>query len=226
MSIEIYLEVGKKKVIAGALAWPGWCRSARDEAAALQALLDYGPRYAKVLRPARLGFQAPTAPEALVVVERLPGNATTDFGAPELAPAVDEQPIDASELKRLQAVLKACWQALDAAAEAATGKTLRLGPRGGGRDLDRMLHHLLESDTSYLARLAWKHKLDPKAKLQTELPRLRQAMTEALTAAAQGELPTTGPRGGKLWRPRYFVRRTAWHTLDHVWEIEDRVVEE
>jgi hypothetical protein len=26
----------------------------------------------------------------------------------------------------------------------------------------------------------------------------------------------------KLWSPRYFVRRSAWHALDHAWEIEDR----
>jgi hypothetical protein len=25
------------------------------------------------------------------------------------------------------------------------------------------------------------------------------------------------------WTPRYFVRRMAWHELDHAWEIEARV---
>jgi hypothetical protein len=27
-----------------------------------------------------------------------------------------------------------------------------------------------------------------------------------------------------LWTPRYVVRRVAWHTVDHLWEIEDRFV--
>jgi hypothetical protein len=35
--------------------------------------------------------------------------------------------------------------------------------------------------------------------------------------------PERVPRSGKLWTPRYFVRRTAWHALDHAWEIEDRL---
>ena len=33
-----------------------------------------------------------------------------------------------------------------------------------------------------------------------------------------------GPRGGSIWTPRYYVRRSTWHTLDHTWEIEDRIV--
>jgi hypothetical protein len=52
--IDIYLEFGKKRSFAGAIGWPGWCRSGRDEEAALQARFDYGPRYALVLRSARL----------------------------------------------------------------------------------------------------------------------------------------------------------------------------
>ena len=43
--IAIYLEVGQKKTFAGALDWPGWCRSGRDEAS---ALAEYAPRYATI----------------------------------------------------------------------------------------------------------------------------------------------------------------------------------
>ncbi len=42
---DVYLEIGKKRTIAGAIEWPGWCRVGRDEDTALQALFDYGPRY-------------------------------------------------------------------------------------------------------------------------------------------------------------------------------------
>ena len=58
--LEAYLEIGVKRTFACAVDWPGWCRSGPDEAAALRALLEYGPRYATVVRPARLGFLAPT----------------------------------------------------------------------------------------------------------------------------------------------------------------------
>src|SRR5262245_28278284 len=129
--LNVYLEIGSKRTFAAALDWPGWCRSGRDEAAALQALFDYGPRYARVLRPARLGFQVLADVSAFVVVERLKGNAATDFGAPNLAPTQDTQPLKEAELRRLQSILKACWRALDGAVEQARGKTLRRGPRGG-----------------------------------------------------------------------------------------------
>jgi hypothetical protein len=86
-----------------------------------------------------------------------------------------------------------------------------------------VVHHVLGGDASYLARLAWKFKKDEGAKLSEELGRTRQAVLDALAAAVQGELPEHGPRGGVIWTPRYFVRRVAWHTLDHLWEIEDRV---
>jgi hypothetical protein len=36
-----------KRTFAGAIDWPGWRRSGRDAAAARQALVDYGPRYAR-----------------------------------------------------------------------------------------------------------------------------------------------------------------------------------
>lgn len=140
--------------------WPGWCRSGRDEATALQALYDYGPRYARVLRAARLGFQAPADASAFAVVKRLEGNATTDFGAPAIAPSNDTRPVDDAELQRFQALLQACWRALDETAQAATGKELRKGPRGGGRELEKIVQHILDSEMGYLAQLAWKLEID------------------------------------------------------------------
>ena len=53
-SIPVYLEVGARRTFAGALDWPGWCRSGRDETAALAALVAYGGRYQRAIRSARL----------------------------------------------------------------------------------------------------------------------------------------------------------------------------
>ena len=222
--IDVYLEVGEKRTFAGALDWPGWCRSGRDEASALQSLFDYGPRYARAIRAARLGFKAPTQPSEFVVVERLRGNATTDFGAPSLAPSSDAGPVNSVELQHLQKLLNACWQAFDKAVETATGQTLRTGPRGGGRQLDGILQHLLGSDAGYLNGVGWKFQQDEADDLKDQLQQTRQAILSALTASAHGEIPEKGPRGGLRWRPRYFVRRIAWHVLDHAWELEDRVL--
>ncbi len=221
--VDLYLEVGKKRTFAGAVDWPGWCRSGRDEALALQALDAYGPRYARVLSAARLGFRAPADPDAFAVVERLKGNATTDFGTPGIAPSSDKRPVDDAELRRMQAILKACWRTFDKAVSAAQGKELRKGPRGGGRDLDKIVEHVLGADEGYLSALGWKFKPDRSKDLQKQLVSVRRAVLEGLAAAARGETPKRGPRGGARWTPRYFVRRSAWHVLDHAWEIEDRM---
>lgn len=217
MPIDIYLEIGKKRTFAAALEWPGWCRIGRDPEQAVQALFDYAPRYARVV--SRLGFSAPSSVDELVVRERLQGDSGTDMGSLSgIAPAYDEQPIDPATHQRLVRILEACWRAFDHAVEAARGKDLRTGARGGGRNLDKIVQHVLDGEGGYLRRLEYKRTAEQEkdAKLS------RAAMIEALAASVRGEVPEYGPRGGKRWSGRYFVRRETWHVLDHAWEIEDR----
>lgn len=216
--LPIYLEVGSKRVFAGSVDWPGWCRSGRDEDAAVEMLFAYAPRYARVLRSSQLGFEPPADPSAFTVVERMTGNATTDFGAPDVPPSADAQPVTARDLARFTTLLRACWRAFDRAAVKAEGKELARGPRGGGRDLDKVVDHVLDADESYLAMLGAKA---PNGDPDERATRLRKAVLHALEVAVrEGVQP--GPRGGKRWSPRYFVRRSAWHVLDHAWELEDR----
>lgn len=221
--INVYLEIGAKRVFACAVEWPGWCRSGPDETAALQALLDYGSRYATVVRSARLGFQAPARVDELRVVERVQGNATTDFGAPGVIPSADRASADLADCARLEKVLRAGWRALDGARKRATGKALRKGPRGGGRELDAIVRHVVEADRSYLGGLGW--KAPSSGETAGRLEETRSAIIEGLRASARGEIPAKGPRGGTRWPVRYFVRRVAWHTIAHTWEIERRVLE-
>lgn len=219
--VKVYLECGAKRTFAGALDWPGWCRQGSTEIEALAALLAYGPKYASLLKGTRLGFVAPTDRAQLVVVERLPGTATTDFGAPGVAPTVDhDRSCDAADLKRFEKILRAGWRALDEAVQSARGKTLTTGPRGGGRSLDAIVTHVIGADASYLAGVGWKA---PKAtNLRDNLTATREAILTALKASANGEIPLEGPRGGVRWSARYFVRRVTWHVVAHAWEIERR----
>ena len=85
MTTPVYLEVGTKKVFACAVDWPGWCRPAKTEDEALEALAVYVPRYAVVAKQAKLTLPK-SAANAFDVVERIKGNATTDFGAPGVIP--------------------------------------------------------------------------------------------------------------------------------------------
>lgn len=221
--LDVSVEKGQKRVFAAVLDWPGWCRSGPDEAQALQALLDYGPRYKKALGTAAKHLTLPTTVADLHVAHRVQGSATTDFGAPDGQLPGDTEALTAAESERLATVLRAIWRHFDATVKRAEGHTLQRGPRGGGRDLAKIVWHLYESDQSYTRNLTPSYKPEKAADPFNEEPRLRKAVLAALTAAARDELPKTGPRGGKLWPPRYFVRRFAWHTLDHLWEIEDRL---
>ncbi len=220
-TISVYLEVGNRRTLAGAIDWPGWCRSGKDETAALQALLEYSPRYASITRLTHLDFRIPRYVSEFSVVERLHGTSTTDFGVPDRAPAVDALPMDDTSLRHQQVLLTACWQAFDAVVEMAQGRTLRTGPRGGGRTLDKIVQHVISAEVGYLTRLGGKILLPDTASASQEP--LRQVILATLEASARGEIAEFGPRGGKRWSPGYFTRREAWHVVDHIWEIEDRL---
>ena len=217
-SIAVYVERGAKRSFVCALDWPGWARSGRDEASALEAMLASAPRYAKVVAQSRLGFRAPTAVTQFRVVERIAGDATTDFGAPSAVPRSDARAVTTAELRRMEALIETAWRALDDAAKRARGKSLAKGPRGGGRSLDKILAHVREAETGYLSGLGWPFKPAKK----DLVAQTRAAVLEGLRASAHGEIAERGPRGGTRWKPRKFARRLAWHAVDHAWEIEDR----
>ncbi len=221
--IPVYLEIGAKRTFAIAVDWPGWSRSGKGEAAALQALLDYGPRYSAAISSSRLGFRPPTETSVFRITERVSGDMTTDFGTPARIPVGDARPVDDAEVRRLQSILRASWRYFDEVAEAAKGKPLRTGPRGGGRDRGKIIEHVLGAAHSYFRRLGINFEPLVLDLASPDLPRFRREMLAGLAASARGELPAQGPRGGRYWPAHYFARREAWHVLDHAWEIEDRL---
>ena len=221
--VRVYLEVASRRTFAAALDWPGWARSGREPQAALAALAEYGARYARAVRPARLGFATPGGASSFIIIERLKGDATTDFGAPGAIPALDGEPLLGKDVERQVALLRAAWAALDGAVAAAGGKGLSTGPRGGGRGLTQIVQHALDADQAYLRSLGWKVTDLPDNPLKA-MARLRLEVEAAVVASTRGEIAPIGPRGGRRWSARTFIRRAAWHALDHAWEIEDRVL--
>ena len=221
--VRVAIETGPKRVFATAIDWPGWSRSARSEDDAIEALQAYGRRYAAVVS-ASVPFDLPSDPKAFRVDERVAGGSGTDFGVPSSVIAADEEPVDDVDLERLSMILRACWTAFDAAVAAAEGVELRKGPRGGGRNLPKIVGHVGESDSGYLHALGAK---PPKGTdLGTDLEPVRRAILETLEARVH-DRPIAQPTAVKRpWLPRYTVRRTAWHALDHAWEIEDRATPE
>jgi hypothetical protein len=224
-TIDVYVEAGAKKVFASALEWPGWSRGGRSEEEALGALAAYGTRYAAAVRSVKPAFRAPGDPSELRVAERLTGNASTDFGIPSLPAGTDDRPIDGAEVTRLLAILDGAWEAYETARAAARGVELRTGPRGGGRDLPRMLDHVLGAEEAYVGQLGAKPPRRAAAEAAA-IRTLRARGREVLTALVRGD-DIEDPRNTKSpWLPRYYVRRSAWHLLDHAWEIEDRAAPE
>lgn len=195
---RVYLEEGKSNVFAVSLDWPGWCRRAKTPEAAIEALESYRERYARVLTAS---FQA----GPIQVIQTLPGNVTTDFGAPNVIGPWDAEILAPKELNRRIAVLQDCWNYFDAVVDGAPA-TLRKGPRGGGRDRDAIADHVREAERAYCSRAGF--RVPPR----TPWDEQRDVVVTTLRAA------TAHPK----WPHAYALRRCAWHILDHAWEIEDR----
>lgn len=212
---EVVLEVGAKRVFATAVDWPGWCRSGKNEEAALTALADYAPRYAIVAKAAHVRFAARLADD-LAVVERVKGNATTDFGAPGVVADHDRAPLTAAAARRRVSLVRASWTYFDEVV-AGSPAELRKGPRGGGRDRDKMANHVLEAEIAYASKLGVRGLPTPIVGDHETIARVRDAIAEALGGASDG---TPAKENG--WPPRYAAARVAWHVLDHVWEMQDR----
>jgi hypothetical protein len=209
---DVYLEVTDKKVFAASLDWPGWGRFAKTEDDALSALADYGTRYAPIAADA--GYTFPAAP-TFKVVERVPGSGATQFGVPEAHPDADNRPVTKAVAARQVKLLTAAWDAF-AAFAATAPESLRKGPRGGGRDRDKMVGHVVEAEAAYARKIGVKHR--PPA------PDDRDAV-EALRADVLETLGRTGdgtPLADNGWTARYAARRFTWHVLDHLWEMQDR----
>ncbi|GAA2855334.1 hypothetical protein GCM10010517_13480 [Streptosporangium fragile] len=206
---RIYLEIGVRKVFACSVEWPGWCRIGRSEEEALDALEAYAPRYRVVAERAGLVFE----PGDPVVVERAKGGSTTDFGAIEAIPELDAEPVGEAEAGRTVALVRAAWELFGEAA-AVSPEELRKGPRGGGRDRDKMVAHVVEAERAYARKVGVRHRPFRDA---SGLAAMRAELAGVLARPSGGEPVVEGG-----WPARYAARRIAWHVVDHLWEMEDR----
>jgi hypothetical protein len=202
VATPVYLEIGKKKTFACSLDWPGWCRSGKGDEEALEALAAYADRYRPVAEAAGIRF-AKSAGDAFDVVERVEGGMTTDFGAPGAWAGADGTPLTKAQADRLATLVDAAWTVFEQVVKGAPAQ-LRKGPRGGGRDRDKMVAHVVDAEAAYFRKVGVRDG--------------RSAFLDALRAARQPQPELTT----KTWPWRYTARRVAWHVLDHAWEMQDR----
>ena len=215
-AMRVTLESGPKgkRVVAVAPDWPGLERGAATEEAAIARLRAYLPRYTPVAELAGLGAAFAVSP-TIEVAERYPGTGSTDFWGISFAfSAIDHQSMSREELDRDLALLEACWAFFDAV-RARVSAELRKGPRGGGRDRDRIVQHTLAAERDWARKLGLRA---PEGALPAgdDLRAHREAYREAIRAHHVAGRPA------RSWPLRYLIRHTAFHTLDHAWELEDK----
>jgi hypothetical protein len=215
--IQVMLEIGPKgkKVVAVAPDWPGLARGATTEQAAIERLLSYVPRYATVAKLAGMQAAFPATSSGVDVVERYPGTPSTDFWGISFAfSSIDKQAMPGAALERQLTLLQACWAFFDDVRSHVSAE-MRPGPRGGGRDRDRIVRHIFANEQDWAKKLG---VFTPDDAILTKkgLNAHRDAYCSAIRALhSQGEMART-------WPLRYLIRHTAFHTLDHAWEMEDK----
>jgi hypothetical protein len=214
--LRVMLEVGPKgkKVAVWAQGWPGLERGAKTGEAALEKLESYRPRYAQIAKLAGMDkeFAATTTAE---IVEEYPGTGSTDFWGISFAfSSIDKQDVSPAELERELALMRACWTFFDDVRERVSAE-MRKGVRGGGRDRDRIVRHVQNVEQDWAGGIGLQIP-DGTVLTGKDLTAYRDSYCNNIRAYhAEGKM-------AKKWPLRYLIRHTAFHTLDHAWEMEDK----
>ena len=215
-AIRVMLEIGPKgkKVVAVAPDWPGLSRGAKSEEAAIERLRSYLPRYGPVAKLAGMDAEFPAVATA-DVVERYPGTGSTDFWGISFAFSdIDRLEMSSEALDRELTLMRACWAFFDDVGSRVSAE-LQKGPRGGGRDRDQIVRHTVATEQDWAKKLVL---LSPQGAMLTDegLQTHRDAYCDAIRAFhAQSKMART-------WPLRFLIRHTAFHTMDHAWEMEDK----
>ena len=195
--------------------WPDLERGAKTEDAAIERVLSYLPRYAPVAQLAGMDEEFPATATA-GVVEHYPGTSSTDFWGISFAFSdIDRQEMSSQELDRELTLMRACWAFFEDVRSRVSAE-LRKGPRGGGRDRDHIVRHTLASEQQDWAKKIGMRPSEDVTLTDEGLHAHRDADSTAIRALhAQGKMART-------WPLRFLIRHTAFHTMDHAWEMEDK----
>jgi hypothetical protein len=219
MPVRTVIEHGpkEKKSVAFSIDWPGWSRGAKTPELALKTLESYRERYLPVASLAGMAAEFNAAGPLEIVKDRI-GPGSTDFwGISYAASSTEGDPMSDAALERGITLLRACWEYFDGVA-ARVSPEMRKGPRGGGRDRDRIIRHVIRTESEDFAkqvglRIPEEAALSPEGLLQH-----RKEYVAAMRAYNAGEVA----RRMRSWTLAFLIRHSAYHTLDHAWEMEDK----
>jgi len=219
MPIRTIIERGPKdkRAVAFGIDWPGWSRGAKSTELALEMLESYRERYRPVARLAGLGREFEAAGPLEIVEDKI-GTGSTDFWGISFSPSAAEHgPMSEAELERGITLLRACWGFFDDVA-ARVSPEMRKGPRGGGRDRDRIIRHTIRTESEDFAKQVGLRIAEEAALTPDGLRQHRAAYVAAMRAYNAGEVS----RRMRSWTLPFLIRHSAYHTLDHAWEMEDK----
>jgi hypothetical protein len=219
MPVRTVIERGpkEKRSVAFSIDWPGWSRGGKSAELALGALEAYRQRYRPVAALARMAGEFDGA-GPLEIVEDKVGTGSTDFWGISFSPSAAEQgPMDEAALERAITLLQACWAFFDGVAERVSPE-LRKGPRGGGRDRDGIVRHTIRTESEDFAKQVGLRIPEGAALTPEGLRQHRETYVAAMRAYNAGEVA----RRMRSWTLPFLIRHSAYHTLDHAWEMEDK----
>jgi len=206
-----------KKVVAFSVDWPGWSRGAKTDELALETLETYRDRYRPIASLAGMATEFDKA-GSLEVVEDKIGTPSVDFWGISFSPAaIEPEPLSEADLERGITLLRAAWEFFDDVA-ARVSPEMAKGPRGGGRDRDQIIRHVTRVESLDFASNVGIRLEDHEGLSGKTLRDFREDYVAAMRAYNAGEVE-------KRMRTRnlpFVIRHTAFHALDHAWEMEDK----
>jgi hypothetical protein len=217
--LRVFIEEAPKgkRWVAIAGDWPGLERNGKSEDEAVAKLMSYVPRYGSVAKQAGLAREL-EAQTDLTVVERYTGTGSTDFWGISFAPSPeDRRAMDDATFERKLSLLRAAWATFDDVA-ARVSADLRPGARGGGRTRDEIIRHVLVVEGEDFAKRV--KALSDFEDAGSRTPERRAAHRERYVHAMREWRAQDKPLG--KWTVPYLLRHSAYHVLDHSWEMEDR----
>jgi len=219
MPVSTVIEHGAKdkRSVAFSLDWPGWSRGAKTAQVALETLESYRERYRPIAGLAGMAREFDAA-GPLEIVEDKVGTGSTDFWGISFSPSATEQgPMGDVEFERAITLLRASWAFFDDVA-ARVSAEMRKGPRGGGRDRDRIISHTIRTESEDFATRVGLRIPEGAALSPDGLRRHRETYVAAMRAYNAGKVE----KRMKSWTLPFLIRHSAFHTLDHAWEMEDK----
>jgi hypothetical protein len=219
MPVRTVIERGPKgkRSVAFSIDWPGWSRGAKTAELALEMLESYRERYRPVAGLAGMAREFDAAGPLEIVEDRV-GTGSTDFWGISFSPSAAELgAMGEAELERAIMLLRACWALFDGLA-ARVSPEMRKGPRGGGRDRDRIISHTIRTESEDFAKRVGLRIPEGAALTPDGLRQHRDAYVAAMRSYNAGEFE----RRMQSWTLPFLIRHSAFHTLDHAWEMEDK----